>query len=144
MLTWFVQESSSVTTSKETQDSSASTRSKKEVNSCQVDLEKPLGKFTGKPSYPPVGKSVMVVESVTKAKVIQRYLGDMYEVLPTYGHVRDLASRSGSVRPDDDFSMVWEVPSSVWTHLTSINAALSGYILTSTYLSFPVALVWLY
>lgn len=142
MLTWFVQESSSISTSKETQDSSASTRSKKkEVNSCQVDLEKPLGNFTGKPLYPPVGKSVMVVESVTKAKVIQRYLGDMYEVLPSYGHVRDLASRSGSVRPDDDFSMVWEVPSSAWTHLKSINAALSGYILTSTYLSFPVALV---
>ncbi|GKB38272.1 hypothetical protein Tco_0883214 [Tanacetum coccineum] len=32
-------------------------------------------------------------------------------VLPSYGHVRDLAARSGSVRPDDDFSMVWEVPS---------------------------------
>ncbi|AES58899.2 DNA topoisomerase I, bacterial protein [Medicago truncatula] len=120
-------ESSSVSTSKETQDSSASTRlKKKEVNSCQVDLEKQLGKFTGKPLYPPVGKSVMVVESVTKAKVIQRYLGDMYEVLPSYGHVRDLASRSESVRPDDDFSMVWEVPSSAWTHLKSINAALSG------------------
>lgn len=120
-------ESSSISTSKETKDRSASTRSKKkEVNSCQVDLEKPLGNFTGKPLYPPVGKSVMVVESVTKAKVIQRYLGDMYEVLPSYGHVRDLASRSGSVRPDDDFSMVWEVPSSAWTHLKSINAALSG------------------
>ncbi|XVE71428.1 hypothetical protein DITRI_Ditri10aG0149200 [Diplodiscus trichospermus] len=47
----------------------------------------------------------MVVESVTKAKVIQGYLGDMFEVLPSYGHVRDLAARSGSVRPNDDFSM---------------------------------------
>ncbi|ESR63322.1 hypothetical protein CICLE_v10007345mg [Citrus x clementina] len=78
------------------------------------------------PLYPPSGKSVVVVESVTKAKVIQGYLGDMYEVLPSYGHVRDLAARSGSVRPDDDFSMVWEVPSAAWTHLKSIKVALSG------------------
>ncbi|KAM0941729.1 putative DNA topoisomerase [Dioscorea sansibarensis] len=76
--------------------------------------------------YPPSGRSVMVVESLTKAKVIQNYLGDMYEVLPSYGHVRDLAGRSRSVRPDDDFSMVWEVPASAWTHLKSIKVALSG------------------
>ncbi|XP_027185694.1 uncharacterized protein LOC113783689 isoform X2 [Coffea eugenioides] len=76
--------------------------------------------------YPPVAKSVVVVESVTKAKVIQGYLGDMFEVLPSYGHVRDLAARSGSVRPDDNFSMVWEVPSRAWTHLKSIKVALSG------------------
>ncbi|KAF9623581.1 hypothetical protein IFM89_003371 [Coptis chinensis] len=76
--------------------------------------------------YPPTGKSVVVVESLTKAKVIQKYLGDMYEVLPSYGHVRDLAGRSGSVRPDDDFSMVWEVPSAAWTHLKSIKVALNG------------------
>ncbi|KMT17790.1 hypothetical protein BVRB_2g035360 [Beta vulgaris subsp. vulgaris] len=79
-----------------------------------------------KPLYPPTGKSVLVVESVTKAKVIQHYLGDMYEVLPSYGHVRDLAARSGSVRPDDDFSMVWEVPSAAWTHLKSMKVAISG------------------
>ncbi|KAK9065444.1 hypothetical protein SSX86_014843 [Deinandra increscens subsp. villosa] len=79
-----------------------------------------------KPLYPPSGKSVVVVESVTKAKVIQGYLGDMYEVIPSYGHVRDLAARSGSVRPEDDFSMVWEVPSAAWTHLKSIKVALTG------------------
>lgn len=79
-----------------------------------------------KPLYPPVGKSVLIVESLTKAKVIQGYLGDMFEVLPSYGHVRDLAARSGSVRPDDDFSMVWEVPSPAWTHLKSIKVAISG------------------
>ncbi|MQL71885.1 hypothetical protein Taro_004205 [Colocasia esculenta] len=79
-----------------------------------------------RPLYPPSGKSVVVVESVTKAKIIQNYLGNMYEVVPSYGHVRDLAGRSGSVRPDDDFSMVWEVPASAWTHLKSIKVALSG------------------
>ncbi|KAK9053658.1 hypothetical protein SSX86_024732 [Deinandra increscens subsp. villosa] len=50
----------------------------------------------------------------------------MFEVLPSYGHVRDLATRSGSARPDDDFSMVWEVPSAAWTHLKSIKVALTG------------------
>uniref|UniRef100_A0A0E0JZS3 DNA topoisomerase n=1 Tax=Oryza punctata TaxID=4537 RepID=A0A0E0JZS3_ORYPU len=78
------------------------------------------------PLYPPTAKSVLVVESVTKAKVIQKYLGNMYEVLPSYGHVRNLAGRSKSVRPDDDFSMVWEVPAAAWTHLKSIRMALRG------------------
>ena len=80
------------------------------------------------PLYPPTTKSVVVVESATKAKVIQNYLGDMYEVLPSYGHVRDLAGRPKSVRPDDDFSMVWEVPAAAWTHLKSIKVALKGYV----------------
>ncbi|KAJ0030718.1 hypothetical protein Pint_12667 [Pistacia integerrima] len=92
----------------------------------KVVITKLPGKNTLKPLYPPTGKSVVVVESVTKAKVIQGYLGDMFEVLPSYGHIRDLAARSGSVRPDDDFSMVWEVPSAAWTHLKSIKVALKG------------------
>lgn len=87
---------------------------------------KPPGQKKWPKLYPPTAKSVLVVESVTKARVIQGYLGDMFEVLPSYGHVRDLAARSGSVRPDDDFSMVWEVPSAAWTHLKSIKVALSG------------------
>lgn len=88
---------------------------------------KSQGITTFKQLYPPTGKSVMVVESATKAKVIQNYLGDMFEVLPSHGHVRDLAARSGSVRPDDDFSMVWEVPSAAWTPLKSIKVSLNGY-----------------
>ncbi|KAM3252036.1 DNA topoisomerase 1 isoform X1 [Capsicum annuum] len=87
---------------------------------------KPPGQKNWPKLYPPTAKTVLVVESVTKAKVIQGYLGDMFEVLPSYGHVRDLAARSGSVRPDDDFSMVWEVPSAAWTHLKSIKVALNG------------------
>jgi len=79
-----------------------------------------------RPLYPPSGKSVVVVESVTKARVIRNYLGNMYEVIPSHGHLRDLAGRSGSVRPDDDFSMVWEVPTTAWTHLKSIKVALNG------------------
>uniref|UniRef100_M1AYW3 DNA topoisomerase n=1 Tax=Solanum tuberosum TaxID=4113 RepID=M1AYW3_SOLTU len=70
--------------------------------------------------------SKLVPDKSSDARVIQGYLGDMFEVLSSYGHVRDLAARSGSVRPDDDFSMVWEVPSAAWTHLKSIKVALSG------------------
>lgn len=87
----------------------------------KVQGETKLGKL-----YPPTAKSVMVVESAAKANVIQGYLGDMFEVIPSYGHVRDLAARSGSVRPDEDFSMVWEVPSAAWTHLKCIQVALTG------------------
>lgn len=110
-------------------------RKKKSAKASKASLQRqtpeemvivPQGQNTQNPLYPPSGKSVMVVESVTKAKVIQGYLGNTYEVLPSYGHVRDLAARSGSVRPDDDFSMVWEVPSAAWTHLKSIKVALTG------------------
>jgi len=55
--------------------------------------------------------NVVVVESPAKAKTINKYLGRDYEVLASYGHVRDLPSRDGSVRPDDDFEMEWEVDS---------------------------------
>lgn len=98
-------------------------------------LHTSVNKKTIRPLYPPSGKSVVVVESVTKAKVIQGYLGDMFEVLPSYGHVRDLAARSGSVRPEDDFSMVWEVPSAAWTHLKSIKVALTEYETLSSHKS---------
>ncbi|KAH6774666.1 DNA topoisomerase [Perilla frutescens var. hirtella] len=94
--------------------------------SCLITKTKSPGGKAWPQFYPPISKSVVVVESATKAKVIQGYLGEMYEVLPSYGHVRDLAARSGSVRPDDGFSMVWEVPSHAWSHLKSIKVALSG------------------
>ncbi|ESW30835.2 hypothetical protein PHAVU_002G181900 [Phaseolus vulgaris] len=124
-----VSKSSVDSATEEIADNSASVKDelkKKNGKSSVIEEAKPLWNFTHKPLYPPSGKSVVVVESVTKAKVIKGYLGDMYEVLPSYGHVRDLAARSGSVRPDEDFSMVWEVPSPAWTHLKSIKVALSG------------------
>jgi len=52
---------------------------------------------------------VVVVESPAKAKTINKYLGRDYKVLASYGHVRDLPAKDGSVRPDEDFSMSWEV-----------------------------------
>ncbi len=53
----------------------------------------------------------VVVESPAKAKTINKYLGKDYIVLASFGHVRDLPSKNGSVDPDADFSMVWEVDS---------------------------------
>src|SRR6476661_7085327 len=51
---------------------------------------------------------LVVVESPAKAKTIEKYLGKDYKVLASYGHVRDLPPKDGSVRPDEDFAMDWE------------------------------------
>ncbi|MEE8187624.1 MAG: type I DNA topoisomerase [Kiloniellales bacterium] len=53
--------------------------------------------------------NVVVVESPAKAKAINKYLGPGYKVLASYGHVRDLPAKDGSVDPDADFAMVWQV-----------------------------------
>jgi DNA topoisomerase-1 len=53
--------------------------------------------------------TVVIVESPAKAKTINKYLGKGYTVLASFGHVRDLPSKDGSVKPDDDFAMTWEV-----------------------------------
>ena len=55
--------------------------------------------------------NVVIVESAAKAKTINKYLGSGYKVIPSYGHVRDLPSKDGSVEPDRDFAMHWEVDS---------------------------------
>ncbi|MBS0385852.1 MAG: type I DNA topoisomerase, partial [Proteobacteria bacterium] len=53
--------------------------------------------------------NVVVVESPAKAKTINKYLGPGYKVLASYGHIRDLPSKDGSVRPDEDFALEWEM-----------------------------------
>ncbi len=53
--------------------------------------------------------NVVVVESPAKAKTINKYLGPGYKVLASFGHVRDLPAKDGSVLPDQDFEMLWEV-----------------------------------
>ena len=55
--------------------------------------------------------NLVIVESPAKAKTINKYLGDNYKVLASYGHIRDLPSKNGSVNPDQDFKMEWEVDS---------------------------------
>ena len=52
--------------------------------------------------------NVVVVESPAKAKTINKYLGPDYKVLASYGHVRDLPSKDGSVKPDEDFALIWD------------------------------------
>src|ERR1700761_5541979 len=70
--------------------------------------------------------AVVVVESPAKAKTINKYLGSAYTVLASYGHVRDLPSKDGSVQPDDDFAMTWEVDPKASKRLSDIAAALKG------------------
>src|ERR1700683_4803686 len=53
--------------------------------------------------------NLVLVESPAKAKTINKYLGKGYEVLASFGHVRDLPAKSGSVDPDHDFRMLWEI-----------------------------------
>ena len=53
--------------------------------------------------------NLVIVESPAKAKTINKYLGPDYHVLASYGHVRDLVNKDGSVLPDDNFLMKWEL-----------------------------------
>ncbi|WP_411351294.1 type I DNA topoisomerase [Leisingera aquaemixtae] len=67
---------------------------------------------------------VVVVESPAKAKTINKYLGPDYTVLASYGHVRDLPAKDGSVDPDADFGMTWEVANDSRKHVKAIADAL--------------------
>ncbi|MFU1477674.1 type I DNA topoisomerase [Roseovarius sp. C7] len=67
---------------------------------------------------------VVVVESPAKAKTINKYLGSDYTVLASYGHVRDLPPKDGSVDPDADFEMKWEVGNDSKKHIKAIADAL--------------------
>jgi DNA topoisomerase-1 len=70
--------------------------------------------------------NVVVVESPAKAKTINKYLGPGFTVLASYGHVRDLPSKDGSVQPDADFAMSWEVDAKSAKRLNDIADALKG------------------
>ena len=69
---------------------------------------------------------VVVVESPTKASTIGRYLGPGYRVVASYGHVRDLLPKDGSVRPDESFAMDWTVADGAEKHIGAIGKALRG------------------
>ncbi len=69
---------------------------------------------------------VVVVESPAKAKTINKYLGSGFKVLASYGHVRDLPAKDGSVRPDAEFAMDWEVDAKAKKHISEIAAAVRG------------------
>ncbi len=70
--------------------------------------------------------NVLVVESPAKAKTINKYLGSGYKVLASFGHIRDLPSKDGSVKPDDDFAMTWEVDARAQKRINDIANALKG------------------
>ncbi|HTT80353.1 MAG TPA: type I DNA topoisomerase [Stellaceae bacterium] len=70
--------------------------------------------------------NVVIVESPAKAKTINKYLGRDYKVVASYGHVRDLPAKDGSVLPDSDFAMSWEVDGRSEKHVKEIAAALKG------------------
>ncbi|WP_374545252.1 toprim domain-containing protein, partial [Rhodoblastus sp.] len=65
---------------------------------------------------------VVIVESPAKAKTINKYLGKNYEVFASFGHVRDLPAKDGSVDPDADFKMLWEVDGKAGKRLSDIAA----------------------
>lgn len=69
------------------------------------------------------GENLVIVESPAKAKTINKYLGGSFTVLASYGHVRDLPPKDGSVRPDEDFAMDWELGDRSKKHMDAIAKA---------------------
>ena len=69
---------------------------------------------------------VVIVESPTKVKTIGKYLGKDYDVYASFGHVRDLAAKDGSVDPDADFAMRWEIDAKAAKRLSDIAGAVKG------------------
>ena len=70
--------------------------------------------------------NIVVVESPAKAKTINKYLGPGYEVLASFGHVRDLPAKDGSVDPEANFRMIWEVDDKAQKRLNDIARAVKG------------------
>ena len=70
--------------------------------------------------------NIVIVESPAKAKTINKYLGSSYEVLASFGHVRDLPAKNGSVDPDENFRMIWEVDPKAAGRLNDIAKSLKN------------------
>ncbi len=70
--------------------------------------------------------NVVIVESPAKAKTINKYLGADYTVLASFGHIRDLPPKDGSVKPDDDFSMIWSLDDRGEQRIAEITRALKS------------------
>lgn len=70
-----------------------------------------------------MSKNLLIVESPNKIKSIKKYLGSDFEVLASFGHIRDLIPKSGAVDPDNDFAMKYQVSSKSSKHVDAIVAA---------------------
>lgn len=75
-----------------------------------------------------MSKHLVIVESPAKAKTIQKYLGNDYEVVASYGHVRDLPARKGSVNPDKHFAMTYVPIEKNSRHIETIAKMLKNQI----------------
>jgi len=73
-----------------------------------------------------VAQKIVVVESPAKAKTINKYLGSDFTVLASYGHIRDLPPKDGSVRPDEDFAMDWQLGERAEKPVSEIVKAVKG------------------
>ncbi len=70
--------------------------------------------------------AIVIVESPAKAKTIEKFLGKGYKVVATYGHIRDLPSKSGSVDTENDFEMSYEVSKQSTKHVTELAKHVKG------------------
>ena len=70
--------------------------------------------------------NVVIVESPAKAKTINKYLGSDYQVFASYGHVRDLPPKDGSVRPEEEFAMDWQIDTKAKARVNEIAKAVKG------------------
>src|SRR6267154_2952746 len=88
-----------------------------------ANLAEPAFLFSVKPWN---DMNIVIVESPAKAKTINKYLGSSYEVLASFGHVRDLPAKNGSVDPEQNFRMIWEVDPKAAGRLNDIAKSLKG------------------
>ena len=73
-----------------------------------------------------MAKNLLIVESPSKAKTLKKYLGSDFEILASYGHIRDLVPKNGAVDPDKNFAMKYQIIAKNSKHVDAIAAAVVG------------------
>jgi len=90
----------------------------------RADIRKPAAGSRPKPKKAKM--DIVIVESPAKAKTINKYLGKDYKVLASFGHIRDLPAKDGSVLPDDDFAMKWGIDKAAEKRVADIAQAVKN------------------